>query len=957
MSKEESRTGSGTMLSRYTLSSPLPGTRDVWMAHDQRTGREVVLKILTRSLPADKSRRDAAVRKTRSGASFFHPGVSQILDIDSDGEVLFLVLEKVPGRSIRDVALEDAPGQAAVIKWAWQLADALAAIHAHGLVHGAVNDSNVMVTDAGDVKLVGVSLKMLVDRRDRGGAELLQRNDPPHLRELAHLAPEQITGKPVDPRSDIYSFGVVFHEVMTGTLPFAAANASDLANAIVKGRTVEPLELRPGMDARLARIVVKAMTKDPWARQESARSLCDELKQLEPSILSIAARKNDGSSDTRTSAAAGDRDSVIVVAEIAYYALMEKSDPARAASLASLLQQVAGESIYLFDGVVLEGMGPQLVATLPTAEAAFRAVEHALRELAEKNALRSAAGEEIVEPRIVIHAGAITDSPPSGRGLEEARAILEQMSPGQLLATTRPIESAKLIARSVPVGESGGIRLFQPPAVFEEVATTAPAETAPAGEEEAAHARPRRKRFGLLVGTAAAAIVLITSFAAWMLMSRKGSAPPVPAVKASVAQVEIQPKLFIDLSMAGVDDETASQLARAEEAIRAALRSVEAIEMAESSTGATVQLTARATPDQTQLVPVLSRGAPRDLAPVDPRSSAQVLRAVLSELARELRFDPASITSSSDEAMESFIEAANSPPQSEERRNAIRASRRADPSFEPAARLAIDELEGDADSADRIAAAEFLLTRRSDSPEIRRRLVDWQLAAQREANALPHLAMLLGAKPDDAELIEIAAKLALHAGDEAKFTKSVERLARLRPRGSSLHAPDLLASRGRFDAAITRYYAVQQLDPENPSIALKIGRIAVLRRSLPLAESELAKLQRLDPQYGHPLLSAYIAAEKGDVAAARAALEKAEPASAKRDDFQTASAEVHALLSAHTAVLDSLARAAARNESAQYILANPLFGYLLDDPRFAKTRATLEQRRDTLRSSMQTLPL
>lgn len=960
MSKEELPSGSGTTLSHYLLASPFDGTRDVWIAQDQRLGREVVVKILTRNLPADRTRRDAGIRKARNGASFFHPGIARIIDIDSEGDVLFLVLEKVEGKTIRDAALQDAPGRPTVMKWAWQLADALKAIHAHELVHGAVNDANVIVTAAGDVKLLGTSLKMLIDRRDRGGAELLQRNDEVHLRELSHLAPEQITGKPVDQRADIYSFGVVFYQVATGALPFVEANPTDLANAIVKKQPPMPYEINPRIDPRLAQIIVKAMMKDPWARYESTRVLLEEMKRLEPSIVVLSERAPEPGPGRKAADSGSASDAIIVVADIAYYALIEKKDASRAASIASLLQQIVGESVYLFDGTLLDAMGPRVVATLPTAEAAFRAIEHASRELSEKNSLLSTSQEEVLEPRIVIHAGAITESPLSGRALEEAMQILEQMSPGQLLATGRPIDDAKLAERSRALGTFQNIRLYEPPAVFEEkVEVLESAENAPAGEviTSPEPVTSSRRSRGAWMLAAAAAFGVIASIATWLLMSKQPAEPPVAAAQANVVAKPAAPRLFVDLAVAGVTDETAALLRNASVGIRSILREAGGIEIAESASDATTRLTAKAGADPTQIVPVLSGARPRDLAAIPVTEVVPILRSALSELARELRVPDTSVTTASDEALASFVVAANSAPGSEERAAALRSSLRADPSFEPAARLAIDELNAPSDAGTRIAAADFLLTRDPKASKIRRKVVGWQLDAQQEASAIPHIAALLRENPNDAEMIELAARLALHAGDETRFAKAVERLSVVRSRGASHHAPDALASSGRFDSAITRYYNVQQRDPDNRELALKIGRIAVLRRSLAIAESELAKLHRLDPEYGHPLLTAYIAAEKGDSAAARDALAKAEAASANRGDFEIASAEVNALLSAHGRVLESLARAAARNESPQYILSNPLFGYLMDDPRFARTRAALEQRRETLRSSIQALPL
>jgi hypothetical protein len=164
------------------------------------------------------------------------------------------------------------------------------------------------------------------------------------------------------------------------------------------------------------------------------------------------------------------------------------------------------------------------------------------------------------------------------------------------------------------------------------------------------------------------------------------------------------------------------------------------------------------------------------------------------------------------------------------------------------------------------------------------------------------------------------------------------------------HEPDALVAAGRIDVAMQRYYALEDAAPENAMLALKVGRLAVLRHSIGVAEAELKKLATSDPIYGYHLLSAYIAAEKSDRATALRELALAVKASSPGDETYTAAAEIYAILNDTPNVLESLEKAAKRKEpSAAYVLAHPLFRYLHSDPRFQKVQAELSAQQAEIR--------
>ena len=202
--------------------------------------------------------------------------------------------------------------------------------------------------------------------------------------------------------------------------------------------------------------------------------------------------------------------------------------------------------------------------------------------------------------------------------------------------------------------------------------------------------------------------------------------------------------------------------------------------------------------------------------------------------------------------------------------------------------------------------------------------------------------------------MNILARHAVSLNDPARLTVFLGLLGRLPKPQVAVHEPDLMAAEGRIDAAIQRYYKVEESVNNNPALALKIGRIAVLRHSLPIAELELQKLTTIDPLYGQPLLSAYIAAEKRQPAEAASHLETALKAVTVGDDIYTSAAEVYAILADTPAVLRALERAADRKEpTAAYVLNNPLFRYLENDPRFRRIRERFTAQQEETRLAFQ----
>jgi tetratricopeptide (TPR) repeat protein len=283
----------------------------------------------------------------------------------------------------------------------------------------------------------------------------------------------------------------------------------------------------------------------------------------------------------------------------------------------------------------------------------------------------------------------------------------------------------------------------------------------------------------------------------------------------------------------------------------------------------------------------------------------------------------------------------------------LRTALAADPSFLPAQLVAMRFFEKTRNLEDSLAAARQVAVLDPSNVEALRKVARAALANGNLEESFTWFGKVLEREPDDVESLNHVARYAASITDSARFTATLQRLARAKPIQVTAHEPDILTASGRIDAAIQRYYTIEETIPNSPSLALKIGRLAVLRHSLPIAEIELKKLEQSDPLYGHPMLSAYMAAEKQDRTTALGALDRALSAAVPGDDSWTSAAEVHAILADTPGVLASLEKAAQRKEpTAAYVLSHPLFRYLENDSRFQTIRETLAAQQAETRTAL-----
>ena len=283
---------SGTTLQHFEVFERIGagGFGEVYRAKDSRLGRTVALKVLPEDFLEGEERKARFEREAKLLASLNHPGIATLYSFEeipgpspSSPARHVLVMELVEGKTLH-AALAKGPlpvGEAIAV--GVQIADALAEAHRAGILHRDVKSGNVMLTSRGQVKVLDFGLaKRLEGGPVSGEAAPELTREGTTLGTLSYMSPEQLLGKTVDVRSDLFSFGVVLYEMVTGRLPFQGSNTVAVADAILHA---EPRDLgeRP-LPGRLKAIVGRLLEKDPAKRYASAEEVREELKRLEVAL-------------------------------------------------------------------------------------------------------------------------------------------------------------------------------------------------------------------------------------------------------------------------------------------------------------------------------------------------------------------------------------------------------------------------------------------------------------------------------------------------------------------------------------------------------------------------------------------------------------------------------------------------------------------------------------------------
>ncbi|MGI5400580.1 Stk1 family PASTA domain-containing Ser/Thr kinase [Streptomyces sp. CA-135486] len=271
---------------RYVLKAPLGegGMASVHRAHDSVLGRTVAVKTLHSELARDPSFRERFRREAQAVAGLSHANIVAVHDSGEDageaGIVQYIVMEYVPGRSLRELIRESAAADGAMplstaLAMTAAVLDALACSHERGLIHRDIKPANVMVTDDGTVKVMDFGIA----RALQSDATAMTRTGTV-LGTPQYLSPEQALGNPADARSDLYSVGCMLYELATGTLPFDGESTMSVLYQHVQQAPPIPSSVNPSLPPAVDAVVARALSKDPEQRYPSAQAMADDIRNI-----------------------------------------------------------------------------------------------------------------------------------------------------------------------------------------------------------------------------------------------------------------------------------------------------------------------------------------------------------------------------------------------------------------------------------------------------------------------------------------------------------------------------------------------------------------------------------------------------------------------------------------------------------------------------------------------------
>jgi len=277
----------GSRLGPYEILAPLGagGMGEVWKARDTRLGREVAVKVLPTDLSNSPERLQRFEREARAVSALNHPNILTIHDVGTDEGTPYLVSELLEGQTLRQRMAGSALPMSTVTDYARQMVEGLAAAHEKGIVHRDLKPENVFVTNDGRVKILdfGLAKRTLPDTApisaNEFATETVATQPGVVMGTLGYMAPEQVRGLNADHRSDIFAFGGILYEMLTGRRAFSRGTAADTISAILKEEPTEVGGVLGEATPGLQQVVRRCIEKKPEARFQSARDLAAALAE------------------------------------------------------------------------------------------------------------------------------------------------------------------------------------------------------------------------------------------------------------------------------------------------------------------------------------------------------------------------------------------------------------------------------------------------------------------------------------------------------------------------------------------------------------------------------------------------------------------------------------------------------------------------------------------------------